>query len=59
MAAILDLLVTWMAESVRTSPAALLDLENVGVVLVISSLSSMEAEILRYFNLLPVNGGHL
>ena len=49
MAAIFDISVTATSERVHISPAVLLDPENVGVVLVISSLSSIEAEILRYF----------
>ena len=49
MAAIFDLLVTRMSESVHTSPSALLDPENVGTAFGISSLSSTEVEILRDF----------
>ena len=48
-----------MSESVHTSPAELLDPENVGVALEISLLSSKEAEILRYFICTSGNGGHL
>ena len=45
MAAIFDLSVTRMLESVHTSPAVLLDPENVGVAFGISLLSCIEAEI--------------
>ena len=54
---IFDLLVTRMSESVPTSPAALLDPENVAFG--ISSLSSIETEILRYFICTSGYGGHL
>ena len=49
LTAIFDLLVTRMSESVHTSPATLLDPKNVGVAFGISLLSSLVAEILRYF----------
>ena len=46
---IFKLLAAGMSKSVNTIPAALLDYETVGVAFGISSLSSIEAEILRYF----------
>ena len=45
MAAIFDLPVTATSESVHTSPAVLLDPDNVGVAVGITSQSSIEAEI--------------
>ena len=45
MAAIFDLLVTRMSESVHTISAVLLDPANVGVAFGISWLSCIEAEI--------------
>ena len=59
MAAIFDLPLTSISDSVHTSPAELLDPENVGVAFKISLLPSVEAEKLRCFILLPVFGGHL
>ena len=59
MAAICDLPVTRMSKSVHTSPAVLLDPENVGVVFGISLLSCLEAEIVRYFICTSGNGGFL
>ena len=59
MAAIYDLSVTRMSESVHTCPAVLLDPENVGVAFGIASLSSVEAEVLRYFICTSGIGGHL
>ena len=49
MAAIFDLPLTPMLDSVHTSPTELLDPENVGVAFEISLLFSIEAEILRRF----------
>ena len=49
MAAIFDLSVIATSEGVHTSPAALLDFENVDIAFGISSLSRIEAEIMRYF----------
>ena len=49
MADIFDLSVTATSERVHISPSVLLDPENVGIDFGISSLSSTEAEILRYF----------
>ena len=49
MAAILDLSLTPMSESVQISLAVLLDPENVGLAFGISLLSFIEAEILRCF----------
>ena len=49
MAAIFYLPVIPMSESVHTSPAVMLDPENVRVAFGISLLSCMEAKILRYF----------
>ena len=59
MAAIFDLSLTPMSESVHTSPTELLDPETVDVAFGISLLSSIEAEILRYFICTSGNGGHL
>ena len=59
MAAIFDLQVTQISESVHTSPVVLLYPEIVGVAFEISSLSSKEAEILRYFIWTSGNGGYL
>ena len=59
MAAIFDLPVTATSERVHIGSAALLDPENVGVAFGISSLSSIEADILRYIVCTSVNGGHL
>ena len=59
MAAIFELLVTPIMKSVHTSPAVLLDHTNGGVAFGISSLSSLEAKILRYFIYTSGNGGHL
>ena len=49
MAAIFDLPVTQMLESVQTSPAAFLDPDNVGVAFRTLLLSCTEDEIIRYF----------
>ena len=59
MAAIFDLSLTPMSESVHTSSAMLADLENVGVAFGISLLFRVEADILRYFMCTSGNGGHL
>ena len=59
MAAFFDLSVTHISESVNTSPAVLLDPENVGVAFGISLLSCIEAEILRYSICASGIGGHL
>ena len=59
MVAIFDLSVTRMSGSVHTSPAVLLDPENVGVAFGISLPSCIEAEILRYFICTSGSGGHL
>ena len=48
MAAIFDLPVTAISESVLISPAVLLDPENVSLAFGISLLSCIEAEIMRY-----------
>ena len=48
MAAIFDLPLTPMSESVHFSSAVLVDLEKVGVAFGISLLSCIDAEILRY-----------
>ena len=48
-----------MSESVHTSLIELLDAGNVGVAFGISSLSSIEAEISRYFISTSGFGGHL
>ena len=45
MAAIFDLPLTQMSNSVHTSPAKLLDTENVGVAFEISLLSCIDAEL--------------
>ena len=47
MAAIFDLPLTPMSESVHISSAVMTDLENVGVAFGITLLSCVEAEILR------------
>ena len=59
MAAIFDLPLTPMSESVHTTTAKLLEPENVGLAVGISLLTSIEAEILRYFICTCGNGGHL
>ena len=59
IAAIFGLPLTPMSESVYTSPTVLLDPENVGVAFRISLLSSIEAEISRYFICTSGTGGHL
>ena len=59
MAAIFDLPVTATSERVHVSPAVLLNPETVGVAFEISSLFSIEAEILRHFACISGNGGHL
>ena len=48
-----------MSESVHIGSVALMDNKNVGVAFGISSLSSIEAEILRYFICTSGIGGHL
>ena len=48
MAAIFNLPLTPMSESVHISPVVLLDTENVGVAFGISLLTCIEAEIMRY-----------
>ena len=48
-----------MSKSVHTSPAVLLDIENMGAAFGISLLSSIDAEILRYVLCTFGNGGHL
>ena len=48
-----------MSESINTSPAVLLDPENVGVAFGVSLLSCLEAEILRYFICTSGIGGDL
>ena len=57
-AAIFDLTLTPLSESVQTSPAVLADPWTVGVASGISLLSFITAEILRYFICTSVNGGH-
>ena len=59
MAAIFDLPLSAMLESVHTDPAVLPDLGNVGVASAISLISFREAELLRYFICNSGNGGHL
>ena len=59
MAAIFDLLVIRMSESVHTISAVLLDPENMGIAFGISSLSGIEAEVLRYFICTSGDGSHL
>ena len=59
MAAIFDLPLTPMSDSVHTSFTELLDPENVHVAFGISLLSSIEAEILHYSICTSGNGGHL
>ena len=62
MADIFDLPVIATSERVHISPfapAVLLDPENVGVAFGTASLSSIEAEILRYFICSSGIGGHL
>ena len=54
MAAMFDLPVTLTSESMHTSITELLDCEHVGVAFGISLLSTIEAEILRFFYELPV-----
>ena len=48
-----------MSESVHTSPAVLLNHENIGVAFGISLLSGIEAEIMRFFLCTSGNDGHL
>jgi hypothetical protein len=59
MAPIFIELNAWMSESVHISLVKLLDHENGGVAFGISLLSSIEAELLRYFVPTSGNGGHL
>ena len=59
MAAIFDLPLTPLSESVHISSTELLDPEVVGVAFGISLLPGIEAEILRYFICTFGNGGHL
>ena len=59
MAAILNLPLIPMSESVHTSSAVLADLENVGVASEISLLTHVETEILHHFICNSGNGGHL
>ena len=59
MAANFDLSLTPILDSGHTSPTELLDHENVGEALGFPLLSSIEAEILRYFICTSGNGGHL
>ena len=59
MAAIFDLPVTPMSESVYCISAMLLDPKNVGVAFGISLLSCTKAEILRYVMCTSGNGGRL
>ena len=59
MAAIFDLPLTPMSESVHPYTTDLLDPENVGAAIGILLLSGIEAEILRYFICTSGNGGHL
>jgi len=63
MAAIFDILVALMSESVHTSPGVLLDYENVGVMSCnvgeMSLLSNVEAEITHYTICTSGNGGNL
>ena len=59
MGVIFDLPLTPISDSVQTGISELLDPENVGVAFGISLLSSMEAEISRYFICTSSNGGHL
>ena len=49
MAAIFDLPLTPLSDSVHTSPSELLDPKNVGVAIGISLISCIEAEILRFY----------
>jgi len=58
-AAIFDSPLTPMSETVHTSSAVLMDPEHVGVAFGISLLSSVQAEVLRYFLCTSGNGGHL
>ena len=59
MAAIFDLSLSVMSESVHICPAVLLGPETVGVAFGISLLSRIEAEILRYFMCTSGNSDHL
>ena len=59
MAAIFDLLVIATSERVHINHAVLLDPENVDVVCGISLLSSIAAEIVRYFVCTSGNGAYL
>ena len=59
MAAIFDLPLIPMSDSVHTRFTELQDSENVDVAFGISLLSSIEAEILRYGICTSGNGGHL
>jgi hypothetical protein len=57
--AILDFQHTQTLEGFRTSPTVLSDSGNVGVAVVISLLSYIQAEMNDIAYLLPVNGSHL
>ena len=59
MAIIFDLLVTSTSERIHTSPAMLLDPENVRVAFGISLISCLQAEIYVMVYALPVFGGLL
>ena len=59
MAAISDIPVTPMSESMHISSIVLLDAENVGVAVGISLLSRIQAEIHIMSLVLPVTGRHL
>ena len=59
MEAIFDFSLSVMSESVHISSAELLDTKNVGVAFGMSSLSSIEAEILKFFICTSGYGGHL
>ena len=59
MAAIFNLPLTPLLNSVHTSPTELLDPENVGVAVGISLLSCIQADIDDIAYVLPVNGGHV
>ena len=59
MAAIFDLPLTPLLDSVHNSPTELLHPETVGVAFGILFLSSTEVEIMRYFIFASGNGSHL
>ena len=58
MATIFDLPLTPMSASFHTSPTVVLYPQNVGIAFGISLLSSIEAQILRYFICTFGNGGY-